>query len=289
MISPFRACLIVAVAFLIIFGTYLGILFNLEWPMGPFLSFFLAILMLFSLTILRTVFDKFPELRLLGVPSANRKSGQLTAVAGTILPESKLLVAPYSGTQCTYYNWEIWRYEKWEGKRTRKRLAGGIEMVPAFVRSDSGDVKLSGKLILFGFPTVKKKSLPLPGNLVSHWTDKSNDLLDVLANVPEFKPGEFVHKYRTVDAPDLKPGDKFEEECLPVGEKVVAIGYWSEASQSLLGESRGTRGEQIWIHRGDIRQAKARLGMTIAFHALGGLLLGLAVNICVWLLWRSTL
>ena len=263
---------------------YLWILWSpFLWPVMAILSFFLTLGMLFSLTLARLAVERLPEIFVIRRTSDHFQNGSLASVSGKVYTSGEAIVSPFANLTCAYYAWRIWHY----GRRTVINRATGHRMVPCFVRSTSGDVRLLGYPQLEGFHEKRWKLYQISPEsreyLVRIPLERSG--VPGFVTSAHFESGDYRKESRDTEIEFLPKSCKVNEQCLEVGAEVSVIGYWSSEKRALQhGPSRGTRGKALWIYKGNKRQAVSTIIGMIAVRLLGALVLGAIVNLAAWYL-----
>jgi hypothetical protein len=226
------------------------------------------------------------------------EGGERIAVCGTIHPlSSEPLKSPFSQKDCVAYSYRV--YSK-HGEDEITEYSG-CRLIPSIIRSGYREIKLLGwpNLMNFNQPLDTNKALDNAyrylrstsfktygvSNVKRAWADVKRLLTaddgsvrdDTRINTGTHWGAKDVDRL-VVDLDERR----FEEQYVPVGERVCLIGVWSVEKQGV--ESDGLKsGKELILIRGDQREAAAILQKQASRSLWGGVILGIVVNVMVYI------
>jgi hypothetical protein len=169
------------------------------------------------------------------------KDGQLAVALGRIEPLGPPLTAPFTGTECVAYEYDVYR----EGSEGRNKDFTGLALTPSVIRTPSGDVHLLGFAPLEDFPEAKPRE---PGAyerarayLASAPLEEIG-LLRVLSLAKELFTDDdgAIRKDFRLQGDATVEGRLLAEKTVSAGAQVCAFGLYSKARGGLVpGLSKG--------------------------------------------------
>lgn len=235
--------------------------------------------------------------------------GQLEAAAGRIALHGDPILSPLTGTECAFYEYEIYRMVKQKSSKngttstTKVVDFAGIGVTQAFVQDDNGEIALFGFPDLTslsyddvrdGGPSVRGRAKRLVEETA--WEDCSGfkalsgfgRMMQALSSSDDSRR----HDWRMISPKDcawLTPGEAdpetyvpvLAEKCVPAGYEVVAIGPYSAEVQGLVTKSAKNL-ERIQIVSGSAEEAEKSLRGSVRSHIFGSLFFLVATQLVAW-------
>ena len=208
--------------------------------------------------------------------------GETIAVAGTIRPLGEALLAPFSRRRAVLYSFEV-EHENPAMRDEMRQVKdySGFALTPSVIDSMQGAVKLLCYPQLEG---VDKEQITAPDALSNaqeyiantQWMDMKlnpaaiyREVKDVLTD----DDGSVRKDWRMGEPPDLER-TTLQEEVVPPGAQVFAIGKWSAAQRGLIPDA----GVPARLVVGDARHVLKSLRSKIMGNLFGAILFGVVVN-----------
>jgi hypothetical protein len=271
---------------------------KLEFPVDLFFALAAAIGMFIALVLIVNTAIRKQELTLVEYAHEGRQleDGARVAICGTIHSSGLApLKSPFTQKDCVAYSYKV--YSK-QGEDEITEYSG-CRLIPSMITSTQRSVSL------LGWPNLKNFKQQLESDTVldnayrylrstSFKTYQVSDLKKAWSDViglvtrddgsvrddTRVSPGA---RWKAEDAAELiidLDGRRFEEQCVPIGERVCVIGAWSAEKQGVAQDGMKS-GKDLLLIRGHQEEAAAMLRKEMVRSLLGGVILGVAVNVIV--------
>jgi uncharacterized protein len=218
------------------------------------------------------------------------EDGRLVAAIGRIRPLGSPLEAPFSGTRCVAYEYDVSHVDTTasDGKSETREVhdAAGIALAPSRIDSTSGAVRLLGYAMLSEFPKTgaadraraRAYFAATPGTVIAR--SRVFRLMDAMNDALADDDGAVRADWRMGEDLDLE-GATLTERTVPVGAEVCALGVYSAERGGLVARGRminrlvpgGAAAARRRLVGGARRSAAAGAAFFLASHALLGAML----------------
>jgi hypothetical protein len=208
--------------------------------------------------------------------------GATVAVAGTIRPLGEALLTPFSRRRAVLYSFEV-EHENPAMRDEMRQVKdySGFALTPSVIDSMHGAVKLLCYPQLEG---VGKEVITAPDAIANaqeyiantQWTDMKLNPAAIYREVKDMltdDDGSVRKDWRMGEPPDLER-TTLQEQLVPPGAQVFAIGKWSAANRGLIPDA----GVPARLVVGDARHVLASLRSKITGNLFGAILFGVVVN-----------
>jgi len=208
--------------------------------------------------------------------------GATVAVAGTIRPLGEALLAPFSRRRAVLYSFEV-EHENPAMRDEMRQVKdySGFALTPSVIDSMHGAVKLLCYPQLEG---VGKEVITAPDAIANaqeyiantQWIDMKLNPAAIYREVKDMltdDDGSVRKDWRMGEPPDLER-TTLQEEVVPPGAQVFAIGKWSAANRGLIPDA----GVPARLVVGDARHVLASLRSKVTGNLFGAILFGVVVN-----------
>lgn len=188
---------------------------------------------------LQNVFLAFVELSLIANAKKTTvpKNDRTLAITGRVEALSTKLISPFTGSECTMYEYEIYRMTEVPDSETsngkaKKSEASGMAMVPSAVKGLMGAIKVLAWPQFKGFA---KNSVDYGTNsqrildYVNSTQFVNLGIKDIFTHVKDLfteDDGSLKKDYKTIELNSIADS-KFSEMIIPNGTIVTAIGFYS--------------------------------------------------------------
>lgn len=158
---------------------------------------------------------------------AARVDGRLEAVSGPIRPLGAALEAPFSGTPCVAYQYEV------RNRAARRSDFAGVGLSPCVIDTPSGPVKLLGWADLGAFGGGTRTIDP--ERAATHLRSAKleplalTNVVSTLGSLLADDDGSIRKDFQIENASVSLAGRKLKEKVVQVGQTVTALGIWSAA------------------------------------------------------------
>jgi hypothetical protein len=211
------------------------------------------------------------------------RDGERVAICGTLETIGEPLHAPFSGTACAAYNYNI--YHTTSGSKGRTVTVPhitGMALAPSAVRFELGRTKILAYPMPEGFADAERSDATWLENARSYIArtqfeeragDRFGDLnvgamsaaFSLAREMLTYDDGAMRHDQRFINDADIAPLH-LRETVIPVGEQVCLIGHYSAARSGVVPDrtaaTRLIRGTRAQVHR------------TFFFQRIGHMILG---------------
>jgi ankyrin repeat protein len=269
-----RGCLLGIVFLAALFGAYYVVLTpRVEWPGNAFLSGFGAVFSGIFISGLFGVFRAYRDARRLRGASSNAvgtfKDGETVAVAGTIRPLDAPLTAPFSGTPCVAYDYDIVHIahrSTSNGTETYEQHdISGLALTPSIIDTPTGGVRLLSFAMLEEFPRQVQNSPSAHDrarDFVARTTFKPMGLTKVftafnaLSEALTDEDGAVRMDWRMTDGEINYNSATIRERLVLPGQQVNAVGKYSTERRGLIAEGMASL---IQLRPGDAQTASRKM------------------------------
>jgi uncharacterized protein len=247
-----RSCLLSLVVLAAAVGFYyVGLSRFFEWPgnlLGAVLGALFAAVLVGSLAGL---WQASRDSRLIRRAEAGERfeDGRVVAAIGRIRPVGPPLEAPFSGSPCVAYEYDVshvvTRTSKGRTESHETHDATGFALVPSRIETPSGTVRLLGYALLNDFPRsglgaggrarAAAYLASTPGTRMAR--GRVFKLLDAMSEALTDDDGAVRADWRMEETVDLE-GAMLAERTVAVGAEVCAIGVYSAERNGLVARGR---------------------------------------------------
>src|SRR5262249_29897503 len=115
-----------------------------------------------------------------------------------------------------------------------------------------------------------------------------SDVKEAFSQIEELmtdSDGSVRQEYRNIEPSDLNTGHSLEEEFVPVGSEVCAMGKWSADQRGIVPEAIGS-GKEVILRKGTADEVASKLTKSIISRIIIGIFLAIIVNGIVWFILR---
>ncbi len=221
--------------------------------------------------------------------------GQLEAVAGPVHPHGDPILAPLTGTECVYYEYEIYRMVRTSGTANKTASTqkivdfAGIGVAPAYVKTDDREIGLFGFADLTDFEYAQVNAPETSGRarrLVreTEWEDctglkafhgfgsmmkalgssedaRRHDWRMIKPSQCRWLPQATSESGEEEDEPSGSYSPILAEKCVTPGRPIVAIGPYVAEVEGLVTQSARDNA-RIRVYRGTIDEVYNGLSRT---------------------------
>jgi hypothetical protein len=269
-----RGCLLGVVYLGVLFAGYFYVLGpRVEWPGNAFLSGFGALFTLLFFSGLLGVFRAHRDARRLRDAATHAVStfedGETVAVAGTIRALGTPLTAPFSGTACVAYDYDIHhigRRASKDGNETYEAYdIAGIALTPAIIDTPTGGVRLLSFAMLEEFPRQMHNSSTARQRArqwIASTTFKPMSVVKVfsafsaLSEALTDEDGSVRMDWRMTQGEIVLDTSTIRERLLVPGQQVSAVGRYNAERRGLMAEGMTSL---IQLRPGDAATAQKAL------------------------------
>lgn len=298
-----KACVLAIVQFTVPAAIYAFLLWSkLPWPGNLVAVVLLGIFMTISIGLIWQAIHKIQDLNLLKASKGQmpqRQDGKRVAVFGRIFPYGETMRAPFSDVECVCCNWGVYSLVttgSGKNRSTSKRyVAQGHVLIPSYIRTGMEDIRLLGFPHLenfsdSGFDEEDESQQPWQNGAKYlenvPWEEKKglSDVKEAFSQVEELmtdSDGSVRQEYRNIEPADLSTEYSLEEEFVPSGSEVCAMGKWSADQRGIVPESIGS-GKEVILRKGSPNEVSSKLTKGIISRFIFGILLAIIVNGIVW-------
>jgi hypothetical protein len=232
-----------------------------DWIGALLVSFFIAI----GIGALRKARIDRRDAALIARPEGPPRGGERVAIAGTIEPVGDTLLAPFSGTQCLAYDYEVTHVQPRRDQHSEVVIdRSGLALVPSVIRSGVRTIKLLAFPSLEGFQSkVKSEALEQAKVFLNATPAEDVSGLRAFASLGEIaelvrdSSGAVRKDWRLTNHDDLDQS-ALSERVLPIGAKVCVVGRYDAEKNAIVPEAntggvrliKGTRDEALQLVRG---------------------------------------
>jgi hypothetical protein len=216
------------------------------------------------------------------------EDGKTFAASGPIRPLGRPLLAPFSGTECVAYEYDVVRGAGSEGDGGGNAY-GGFHLTPSAVETSIGRVKLLSWPVLDDFRRRRvedEQGQARAAAYVAATTFEPMGVTKVYAQLKELLTDDdgFVRKdWRMGEGPVDVAACGLRERLVPVGEVVSAIGPYSAEKNGIVpGVGRGQA--PVRLLRGSAATVYAKLRGRSRNHFTGAVIMAIVVNAAILLL-----
>lgn len=217
------------------------------------------------------------------------EDGRTYAAAGPIRPIGRAAVAPFSGTECVAYDYDVDGNPEGDAEEGQGNQYGGFNLVPSAIAGSFGRIKLLTWPVLDEF---KKRRLKDPRDYerarlyVASTTFEPMGFTKVYAQLKDMltdDDGQIRKDWKLADTPKPITECGLHERVVPVGEMVVAIGpYSAEKGGIVPGVGRGEA--PVRLLRGTAPAVYGQLKSRLRGQVVGAVIMLLVVNVGLFLL-----
>jgi hypothetical protein len=296
-----RGCLIGTVFFgAVAAGYYVLLTPYFEWPANAIVAFFGALFgsMFVSgiVGVLRAQRDAWRMRRAASQQPGALADGATVAISGTIRPLNAPLQAPFSGTPCVAYDYDIVH----EGQRASSHGAdetyeaydiAGIALTPSMIDTPHGGVRLLSFALLEEFPQHVYRTPETRERAAAYIASttfkplgvtKVFSALGAMSDAMTDDDGAVRQDWRMTQGEIALQAARLRERLVTVGQQVTAIGRYSADRRGLIAEGLTSA---IQLRPGDMKEAKHTLlgkaykqfGVGLLFFAVSHGMLGTAL------------
>jgi hypothetical protein len=269
-----RGCLIGIVFLAALFAGYYYVLTpRVEWPGNAFLSGFGAIFTGLFISGIFGILRAYRDARRLRGASSNAvgtfKDGEMVAVAGAIRPLDAPLTAPFSGTPCVAYDYDIVHIahrSTSDGTETYEQHdISGLALTPSIIETPTGGVRLLSFAMLEEFPRQLQNSPSAQDrarDYVARTTFKPMGLTKVftafgaLSEALTDEDGAVRMDWRMNDGEINYSQATIRERLVLPGQQVNAVGKYSSDKRGLIAEGMTSL---IQLRPGDAQTASRNM------------------------------
>jgi hypothetical protein len=302
-----KACLLAILQFTIPAAVYAFLLWSkLPWPGNLIATLILGIFMTVSIGLIWQAIHRVQDLNLLKASRSQmpqRQDGKRVAISGRIFPYGDPLRTPFSDVECVCCNWGVYSLEttgSGKNRSTNKRyVAQGHVLTPSYIRTGMEDVRLLGFPHLEGFSNsefYEDEENHQPWQKGAEYLQKVpleekkglSDVKEAFSQIEELMTdadGSVRQEYRNIEPSALSTDSTLEEEFVPSGSEVCAMGKWSATQRGIVPEALGS-GKEVILRKGSAEEVASKLSKGIISRLIFGILLAIIVNGVVWYLLR---
>ncbi len=213
------------------------------------------------------------------------EDGQYVAAIGPIQPTGKPLVSPLQKHKCVSYEYDIYKMVSTSHDSSHKKSDFiGFARTPSIVKTQAGQVKLTGYIDLDHFPKQDLKYNDIFQNAAEYisrtnFKNQKSGLREVLSeagNIFEGRENNLLQELRNMPRSDRRDPDaelernhSITERCVETGQEVCALGIYSSAAGALVSQSELEDRSQLIP--GNAKQALALLKRKKYLLCLAGL------------------
>ena len=272
-----RGCLVGIVFLAALFGGYYYVLTpRVEWPGNAFLSGFGAVFTGIFISGVFGLFRAYRDGRRLRGASSNAvgtfKDGQMVAVAGVIRPLNAPLAAPFSGTPCVAYDYDIVHIAHRStdnGTETYEAHdISGLALTPSIIDTPTGGVRLLSFAMLEEFPRQLQNSPSARDRARAYVANtlfkpmgvtKVFSAFNALSEALTDEDGAVRMDWRMNDGEIEYETSTIRERLVLPGQQVSAVGKYSTEKRGLIAEGMTSL---IQLRPGDAETATRQMMRT---------------------------
>jgi hypothetical protein len=247
-----RACLLSLILLVAAAALYYVVLSRyFEWPGNAIAAFLGSVFASVFVASLAGLWQASQDARIIRRAEAGERfeDGRLVAAIGRIRPVGPPLEAPFSGSPCVAYEYDVSHVVTvTSNKRTESRDvhdAAGLALTPSRIETPSGTVRLLGYAILDDFPRSRLDDAgrarasayfaDTPGTRIAR--GRVFKLLDAMSEALADEDGAVRADWRMEETVDLE-GATLTERTVAVGTEVCALGVYSAERNGLVAKGR---------------------------------------------------
>jgi hypothetical protein len=253
-----KGCAWIAVLLAAVFGGYLWLLREIEFPANLILAAFAALGLLMLVSSLKQVLFGSGDLGALKRALKNEplQDGAVEAVSGPIAPLGDPLIAPFSGLECVAYEYDAKKpavSDEDGASRESGSAMAGLALTPSVIRSSRGTVRLLGFCLLTEFPELDLEEF----GTAPQERARSHLASTAFEQVSLAKIGAFLSQLDSVmadddgsvrkdwlmekrEAIDLSQA-RLSEKLIAPGEIITAVGIWDPVRGGLVPQYGGKK------------------------------------------------
>ena len=182
------------------------------------------------------------------------QDGRMEAAIGAIQPLGQPLTSPFQQLPCVAYTYKISHRETTSSSRDGSNTSevtdfSGYALAPAVIRSLRGDVRLPAftDLDAFNCRLNQAHAAQNAGIYIQNTDFEQVGLISTFSVAVQTikEPGITARKDWQIHAAGLQADQTFEEQVVPVGQQVTALGFYSSEQNSFVPRSSWNFMEQV--------------------------------------------